>query len=163
MVGSLRGSGYTRNMFELEVRRTFSAAHAIIIRGEREPLHGHDWQVELTVRAADLDGDFLACDFHALESSLEEVLAPFISRNLNETPPFDEVNPTAEAVAHFIAEEMTIRIPTRVELCSVRVTEAPGCAARFIPSVKPSLVALPPNSQPSVHVGNSSRLERTKS
>ncbi len=119
-------------MFELEVRRTFSAAHAIVIRGEREPIHGHDWQVELVVSAIALDQDGLACDFHALESSLHDILRPFCSRNLNEVPPFDAVNPTAEAVAQHIATEMAARVPSQVKLRSVRVTEAPGCAARYV-------------------------------
>ncbi|MFZ4642385.1 MAG: 6-pyruvoyl trahydropterin synthase family protein [Phycisphaerales bacterium] len=119
-------------MFELEVRRIFSAAHAIVIRGERESIHGHDWQVEVVVSAASLDQDGLACDFHALEASLDNVLRPFCSRNLNETPPFDVVNPTAEAVAKHIATEMATRIPSQVSIRSVRVTEAPGCSARYV-------------------------------
>ncbi len=123
-------------MFELEVRRTFSAAHSIRIRGEQEPLHGHDWQVDLVVEAATVDEDGLACDFHELESALNEVLRPLASRNLNETPPFDRRNPTAEAVAQHIAIEMSQRIAARVRIQSVRVTEAPGCAARYVPSHK---------------------------
>ena len=103
-------------MFELEVRRIFSAAHAIVIRGEREPIHGHDWQVEVVVSAASLDQDGLACDFHALEASLDNVLRPFCSRNLNETPPFDVVNTTAEAVAKHIATELATHIPIQVSI-----------------------------------------------
>ncbi len=121
-------------MFELEVRRTFSAAHSVKIHGVQEPLHGHDWQVDLVVRAADLDSEGMACDFHELERALDGVLRPFANRNLNETPPFDARNPTAEAVAQHIAQEMTLRIPSRVKILSVRVTEAPGCAARYVPS-----------------------------
>lgn len=121
-------------MFELEVRRTFSAAHSVKIRGVQEPLHGHDWQVDLAVRAADVDSEWMACDFHELETALESVLRPFASRNLNETPPFDARNPTAEAVAQHIAHEMALRVPSRVKILSVRVTEAPGCAARYVPS-----------------------------
>ncbi|MSR68978.1 MAG: 6-carboxytetrahydropterin synthase [Phycisphaerales bacterium] len=121
-------------MFELEVRRTFSAAHSVKIRGEQEPLHGHDWQVDVVVRAADLDSEGMACDFHELERALDSVLRPFASRNLNETPPFDARNPTAEAVAQYIAQEMNLCLPARVAIQSVRVTEAPGCAARYVPS-----------------------------
>ncbi|MSR28524.1 MAG: 6-carboxytetrahydropterin synthase QueD [Phycisphaerales bacterium] len=102
--------------------------------GIREPLHGHDWQVEVIVEAVDLDGDGLACDFHALQQGLNEVLAPFQSRTLNETAPFDLVNPTAEEVARHIANSMAARIPARVRVKRVRVTEAPGCAARFLPA-----------------------------
>ena len=124
-------------MFEREVRRTFSVAHSIKIRGEQEPLHGHDWQVDLVVGASDLDSEGMACDFHELASLLDAVLLPFASRNLNETPPFDQRNPTAEAVAQHIADEMNHRIPARVAILSVRVTEAPGCAARYVPSQRP--------------------------
>ncbi|MSR44380.1 MAG: 6-carboxytetrahydropterin synthase [Phycisphaerales bacterium] len=125
-------------MFELEVRRTFSAAHAIIIKGKREPLHGHDWQVELVVSATSLDPEGLACDFHQLEAGLDTVLRPFASANLNETEPFDRLNPTAELVAQHIAQCMAKRLPKRVSVRSVRVTEAPGCSARFVPGPRRS-------------------------
>ncbi|NBX36200.1 MAG: 6-pyruvoyl tetrahydropterin synthase family protein [Planctomycetes bacterium] len=120
-------------MFELEVRRIFSAAHALLLRGEREVLHGHDWQVDLTVATDGLDADELAFDFHQLERTLDEVLQPFQSANLNATPPFDRLNPSAEAVARHVAHEVARRLPTGVRVQAVRVTEAPGCAARFIP------------------------------
>jgi 6-pyruvoyl-tetrahydropterin synthase len=42
------------------------------------------------------------------------------------------VNPTAEAVAKHIATEMATRIPSQVSIRSVRVTEAPGCSARYV-------------------------------
>ncbi len=103
------------------------------MRGQREPLHGHDWQVQVVVGAGGLDEDGLACDFHALETALSQVLAPFQSRNLNETAPFDRLNPTAEEVARHIATEMSGRIAPNLLIRSVRVTEAPGCAARFLP------------------------------
>lgn len=122
-------------MFELEVRQIFSAAHALLLRGEREVLHGHDWQVDLTVAADHLDADELAFDFHRLEQTLDEVLQPFQSANLNETPPFDRINPSAEAVARHVAQEVGRRLPESVRVHAVRVTEAPGCAARFIPCV----------------------------
>lgn len=130
--------GYTRNMFELEVRRSFSAAHAIMMQGKREALHGHDWGVDLIVSSPGLDSDELACDFHALESALDAVIAPFRSQNLNETRPFDTVNPTAEAVARHIAKAMLERLPSGVALVSVKVTEAPGCSARYVTSPRGS-------------------------
>jgi 6-pyruvoyltetrahydropterin/6-carboxytetrahydropterin synthase len=123
-------------MFELEVRRIFSAAHALLLRGEREVLHGHDWQVDLTIAASSLDADELAFDFHQLERILDSVLQPFQSANLNATPPFDRVNPSAEAVACYVAQEVARHLPKGVRVHAVRVTEAPGCAARFIPSAE---------------------------
>ena len=121
-------------MYELEIRRRFSAAHAISMRGVREAVHGHDWEVTLLVQGERLDGDGLLCDFHAVERELDAILRPLDSRHLNETPPFDRINPTAEHVARHVADAMVPRLPAGVRVASVRVTEAPGCAARFVPA-----------------------------
>jgi 6-pyruvoyltetrahydropterin/6-carboxytetrahydropterin synthase len=128
------GGGYTPAMYELEIRKRFSAAHAILMRGVREPVHGHDWEVTVTVGGDRLDDDGLLCDFHAVERQLDAIVRPMDSRHLNETPPFDQINPTAEHVAKFIAEALVPHMPDGVRVASVRVTEAPGCAARFMPA-----------------------------
>jgi 6-pyruvoyltetrahydropterin/6-carboxytetrahydropterin synthase len=120
-------------MFELSVQRVFSAAHAIVMRGEREPLHGHDWNLELVVTADRLDDDGLLCDFHAVQAVVDEVIRPFQSANLNQVPPFDHLNPTAEVVARHIAESTAARLPAGVRVARVRLTEAPGCAAHYLP------------------------------
>lgn len=118
--------------FALEVECEFAAAHAIVLLGERERIHGHNWRVVVSVAGKRLDGEELLCDFHAVERMLAEIVAPFRDGNLNETPPFDRVNPTAEAVARHVAAELSSRlcrnIPT-VHLEWVRVTEAPRCTA----------------------------------
>lgn len=116
-------------MYELMIEGEFCAAHAIVIRGEREPVHGHNWHVTLTVAGERLDEDGLLCDFHAIESTLREVIGRFHNQNLNETAPFDRVNPTAEQIARHIGESMAKTLPAGVRMVSARVTEAPGCAA----------------------------------
>jgi 6-pyruvoyltetrahydropterin/6-carboxytetrahydropterin synthase len=118
-------------MFELSVQGSFSAAHAIAIKGQREPLHGHDWRVVATIRGPVLDSDGLLCDFHELERGLATVIRPLQNTNLNVTPPFDDVNPTAEHVAKHIAEHLTRLLPAGVESIAVAVTEAPGCTATY--------------------------------
>ena len=120
-------------MIQLHIKTTFSAAHGILIRGEREPLHGHDWHVTIVVEGTRLDEDGLLLDFHELERSLEEVVAPFRNQNLNETAPFDEVNPTAEHVAIHLGERIATYLPEGVSLVSASVTEAPGCLAVYRP------------------------------
>lgn len=122
-------------MFELTVRRTFSAAHAIVMRGVPESTHGHDWRIAVTVAGDRLDSDGLLCDFHALEGTMDELLAPFRNRNLNHVPPFDRVNPTAENLAEFIALEVGARLPRGVRVRRVEVGEAPGCEAAWIEGV----------------------------
>ena len=45
--------------FALEVESEFAAAHAIMIGGVREPMHGHNWRVVVCVGGAKLDGEEL--------------------------------------------------------------------------------------------------------
>ncbi len=119
-------------MYELTVCREFCAAHAITMGGVREESHDHRWRVRAVVRGDHLDSDGLLCDFHQIERELDRVLELLRGRDLNRTPPFDRVNPTAENVARHIAEGLGERIPQGVTLKSVSVTEAPGCTATFV-------------------------------
>ena len=119
--------------FEIEVETTFSAAHALRFRGAREPVHGHDFRVTVRIGGGDLDADGLLFDFHEVERQLGEIVGPFRSRDLNATPPFDRVNPSAEEIARHIATSLAARLPATAAVLSVRVTEAPGCAATFRP------------------------------
>ena len=120
-------------MFEISVQTEFCAAHALTIAGQKEPVHGHNWRVTATLVGETLDSDGLLCDFHQVEAALAEVIAPFKNADLNRTPPFTDVNPSAENVARYIATALQIKLkhdgPARVR--SVRVTEATGCAATF--------------------------------
>ena len=124
---------YDAVVYELSIETTFSAAHAIEIRGVREPVHGHDWRVTAVVEGPNLDQDGLLCDFHDVESKLREIVGPFHNRSLNEVPPFTSRNPSAEHVARHIADELAEELPAGVRVQRVRVTEAVGCAATFIP------------------------------
>jgi 6-pyruvoyltetrahydropterin/6-carboxytetrahydropterin synthase len=120
-------------MYELAVERDFSAAHALAMSGRRESAHDHDWRVSVTVAGRRLDRDGLLCDFHLIEQKLETVLGGLHNRDLNRTPPFDSVNPTAEMVARHIAEAIEPALPEGVVLTGVSVTEAPGCTATYRP------------------------------
>lgn len=122
-------------MFEITVEAEFSAAHAIVIAGEREPLHGHNWHVIATVAGDKLDGDGLLCDFHTVEGMLLEITSRFHNRNLNEVSPFDKVNPTAELVAKHIGDELASSLNQALAphawVSSVSVTEAARCRAIY--------------------------------
>ena len=117
-------------MFELTVEREFLATHAITIAGVPEAPHEHRWRVAVVVRGDGLDADGLLCDFHEIQRAIDAVIDPFRDGDLNETPPFDKLNPTAENVAKYIS--VRVEVPTGVELRSVSVTEAPGCVATWV-------------------------------
>jgi 6-pyruvoyltetrahydropterin/6-carboxytetrahydropterin synthase len=125
-------------MFEITVQRVFSAAHAIrLYDGSLEPVHGHNWPVEVTVAAAQLDAIEVVMDFHLLETLIDGLMQQVHNRSLNDVPPFGNVagtmNPTAERVAWWIGTEVAKGLPANVKLISVKVGEAPGCFATYRP------------------------------
>ena len=127
-------------MFEASVTRMFSAAHAIRLPdGSLEPLHGHDWSVVVTVTTEQLDAIETVMDFHKLEQIVDQNLTTVHNRNLNEVPPFADdrgnlaINPTAERVAAWLANQVQTHLPPDIKLVSVRIGEAPGCYATYRP------------------------------
>ena len=119
----------------ISVQRRFKARHAVTINGEEEQLHGHDWHVQVEV-AGPLDEEGLLIDFHLLEAALDTVLEPFKDNTFNGTPPFDELNPSAELIARHIIhtivhETLPKSAQNRIEAARAIVEEAPGCHATF--------------------------------
>ena len=57
-------------MFELSVEREFCAAHALVINGRREPVHGHNWKVQVVVGGEGLDHNDLLCDLLSFKDHL---------------------------------------------------------------------------------------------
>lgn len=123
-------------MYELAVERDFRAAHAVTVDGRRESAHDHTWHVAVVVAGPAVDSEGLLCDFHVVQRQLDLALEPLRGRDLNQTPPFDHVNPTAEMVARHLAEVIGPRLPAGVALAGVSVTEAPGCTATYRPNQK---------------------------
>ena len=110
-------------MFEISVREHFDAAHALKgYRGKCEKLHGHRYEVIVTLRADRLNDIGLAYDFSVIKKHLREVLSRFDHNTLNEVVPFDKINPSAENIAVKIYEELH-----RMELpiVTVQVYESP--------------------------------------
>lgn len=123
--------------YEITVRRTFSAAHAIRLPdGSLEPNHGHNWPVEVTVGRDELDDIETVMDFHDLEAWLDELLEKADNADLNTIEPFvhTKVNPTAERVAWWIGEHIAEKLDPPLRLVSVTVGEAPGCTATWRPA-----------------------------
>lgn len=122
-------------MFLLTVHAEFCAAHALLIQGVREPVHGHNWRVTAAVTGTVLDTDGLLCDFHVVEAALLQAVMPFDNNNLNQVPPFTQTNPSAENIAQHLTSALSARLDPTISpnagVAWVRVTEAPGCAITY--------------------------------
>ena len=123
--------------YEVKVEGGFAAAHALRgYGGACERLHGHNFRVTAVARAPELDAVGIALDFKEFSARLAEVLAQLDHQNLNELPPFDERNATAENIAAYIFERLAPRLkPTGAALTRVTVEESAKYAASFIPDV----------------------------
>lgn len=98
-------------MFRIFKDFTFSAAHSI--RGHTggcENLHGHNYRVRIHLEARQLDELGMVMDFADVKAMAAEILAPFDHRVINEIPPFDEVNTTAEMLSRYVFEEVEKRL-----------------------------------------------------
>ncbi len=122
-------------MYELAIQSSFTATHSLLIGGVREVSHHHDWRIVVEVAGSELDADGLLMDFHELQRLVEIIIEPFDDADLNQTPPFDLENPSAEGVAAYIGRTLVAALAAHeaVELQAVRVTEAPGCVATYRP------------------------------
>jgi 6-pyruvoyltetrahydropterin/6-carboxytetrahydropterin synthase len=112
---------------------TFAAAHSI--RGHMggcENLHGHNYRVRVLLEAERLDGLGMVLDFADLKAVMEEVLGPFDHRVINDVPPFDRVNTTAELLSEHVFRQMAARVDDdRVRVRRVEVWENDTSCARF--------------------------------
>lgn len=120
-------------MYEISVRGHFDAAHALRgYKGKCESLHGHRFEVMVTVQARELNEIGISYDFTELKRHLREVLEGMDHHNLNETPPFDKVNPSSENLAATLYREMASRLrDAPVALARVQVWESPEASATY--------------------------------
>ncbi|MCD6519056.1 MAG: 6-carboxytetrahydropterin synthase QueD [Anaerolineae bacterium] len=118
-------------MYRICVRRHFDAAHGLRgYAGKCEALHGHRWEVVVCVESETLNEIGIAFDFTVLKRELDAVLARFDHRNLNETPPFDQINPSSENIARTIFHALKERLP-HVGLKYVEAWESPDAWATY--------------------------------
>src|SRR5579871_4428061 len=95
------------SMFEVTIEETFAAGHALRnYRGKCENVHGHNYRCQVTVEGQDVDQNGLLVDFVELKKVVHSVLDRLDHQWLNEYPPFDVINPSAENIARYIYDEV---------------------------------------------------------
>ncbi|OGV37113.1 MAG: 6-carboxytetrahydropterin synthase QueD [Lentisphaerae bacterium GWF2_49_21] len=120
-------------MFEVDIRRDFSAAHRLKgYKGNCASLHGHNWTVTVTVRSEKLDKIGIAVDFRKLKTELDAVLAKLDHSNLNDLHIICSPNPTSECLAKFIYDRLSAKINARhVKVAKVRISESKDTGATY--------------------------------
>ncbi len=123
-------------MFEVTIEETFAAGHALRnYRGKCENVHGHNYRCQVTVEGAELDSIGLLVDFVELKKVVHGVLDRMDHQWLNEFPPFDVLNPSAENMAKYIFDEVCEGLKTRqgVKVGAIRLWETDTSSATYRP------------------------------
>ncbi len=123
-----------KKLWRLTVAGDFSAAHALRhYEGKCERLHGHNYQVELVVQGEILDKKtHMLMDFKDLKAILKETLEEFDHSLLNDRPPFDSINPSAENLSKVFWQRIEAKLPKGITLFSVSVAEKDGQSATYM-------------------------------
>ena len=120
-------------MYHLMIKTSFAAAHNLInYQGDCENLHGHNWRVEVTVAARDLDKAGLGIDFKILKQKTKELLGELDHKYLNDLAPFRDISPSSENISRFLFERLSGELDSdNVTVERVNVWESENACASY--------------------------------
>lgn len=123
-------------MYQVSVDYSFAAGHALRgYKGKCENVHGHNYKVRVTIGGEKLDATGLLVDFVDLRGQLRKLVDRLDHQFLNDLPPFDQLNPSAENIARYFSEELAHGLPNPdLRIHSVTVWETELTSATYFPS-----------------------------
>jgi 6-pyruvoyltetrahydropterin/6-carboxytetrahydropterin synthase len=124
-------------MFEVAVEQVFASAHALRnYKGRCENIHGHNWKVQVVIQGERLDDTGLLVDFIDVKNLMAGIIDRIDHQFLNEIPPFDVVNPSAENIAEYFCQKMIEGLkdtPVPVTVTEVKIWETDIQSATYRP------------------------------
>lgn len=120
-------------MYEIIVKHHFSSAHRLEnYAGECKNLHGHNWKVEVTARAEELNDIGISMDFKEFKRIVRSEIDKFDHMLLNDHPSFKDINPTAENIARIIYRELSEKVNTgKLRIHMIEVWESDNNGMRY--------------------------------
>ncbi len=121
-------------MYEVCVTREFCSAHFLRdYQGKCANIHGHNWKIELAFQAEKLNDDGLLVDFFDIGSALDKVIEIIDHKNINDIPPFDQINPTSENLSRWFFDQIKQVMPDAASsLYRVKIWETPDAYASYM-------------------------------
>jgi 6-pyruvoyltetrahydropterin/6-carboxytetrahydropterin synthase len=122
-------------VYEIVVEQHFDAAHFLRgYRGKCENIHGHRYTIRVRLKASKLNEIGLAYDFTDVKSHLKSIVAGLDHVSLNDIPPFDKINPSAENIAATVYQELKARLSGQpVTIAAVEAWETPQQGVVYTP------------------------------
>lgn len=99
-------------MYTLAVRRNFVAQHFLIGGdwGAENYWHSHHYQLELIIKGTTLDQHGYLVDIVQVEHALNELVASYRDRTLNDLTQFAGINPSIEHFTRIAAHELAPKV-----------------------------------------------------
>jgi 6-pyruvoyltetrahydropterin/6-carboxytetrahydropterin synthase len=96
-------------------------------------VHGHNYRCQVTLEGDRLDSIGLLVDFVEMKRVVHAVLDRMDHQWLNDFPPFDVLNPSAENMAKYIYDEIKAGLGVRegVRMGAVRLWETDTASATY--------------------------------
>jgi 6-pyruvoyltetrahydropterin/6-carboxytetrahydropterin synthase len=123
-------------MFEVSVEQTFAAGHALRnYKGKCENVHGHNYRVRITMQGDQLDSTGLLVDFLDVKQLIGAVVDYLDHNFINDLPPFDLLNPSAENIAKYFYDRVSggLKSEVPVRVAEVRIWETDTSSAVYRP------------------------------
>jgi 6-pyruvoyltetrahydropterin/6-carboxytetrahydropterin synthase len=123
-------------MFEVSVEQTFAAGHALRnYKGKCENVHGHNYRVRITIEGDQLDSTGLLVDFLDVKQLMGGVVDYLDHQFINDLPPFDQLNPSAENIAKYFYDRVSggLKNEVPVRVAEVKVWETDTSSAVYRP------------------------------
>lgn len=105
-----------------------NASHAIRWKAGTGQEHPHTYEINYQFQL--LDSKIIR--FDQVESKIAAILNPLDGSFLNETPPFDKVNPTLENLTDYLCDQFAKQLKSlNCALKSIQISESPTRAFRI--------------------------------
>jgi 6-pyruvoyltetrahydropterin/6-carboxytetrahydropterin synthase len=119
--------------YTLKILADFASAHTLRdYPGDCSRMHGHNWKLEVEVTATALNEHGMGMDFKTIKTATRALAKTLDHRYLNDIPPFDTVNPTAENIAQYFYQSLskTLNIET-AKISGVTLWETDRACVRY--------------------------------
>jgi 6-pyruvoyltetrahydropterin/6-carboxytetrahydropterin synthase len=122
-------------MFEISVDYTFAAGHALRnYKGKCENVHGHNYKLRVTIEGRELNSTGLLIDFIDVRDAIKRLVERLDHQFLNDLPPFDTLNPSAENIAKYFCDSLKPQIQDQgLRVQGVTVWETDTTSATYRP------------------------------
>jgi 6-pyruvoyltetrahydropterin/6-carboxytetrahydropterin synthase len=119
--------------YTLKILADFAAAHTLRnYPGDCSRMHGHNWKIEVEVTATSLNEHEMGMDFKAIKTATRELAKTLDHRYLNDIPPFDVVNPTAENIAQHFYQNLSTTLNNDIaKVSGVTLWETDRACVRY--------------------------------